>query len=227
MKRIEILHGIAWHLECLALAAAAIGNFRPPADGFQMRMYYSLYLTNLMSAIDMVIDIHGRSFQMALEESLKTSSFSGPAILGYIRELRNGVVHRGMDPTNGGVVIDGVARAMAPRIVKSRPTEKKPQGTSYTAPTDLLRDIFIHCEIAAKSVIADFLEPNFDEISAVQPQEMLNDALDTIDLVQHLPDWAKVMTKKHMKPERLVEVQAHQIKKLRELLKPHVGQRIE
>ncbi|MFL5281557.1 MAG: hypothetical protein ACJ8AW_11330 [Rhodopila sp.] len=70
MRNTEFLSGISWHLECMVLAAAAIDNFRPPADGFQMRMHYSLYLTNLMSTIDMMFEIYGSPFQTALEESL-------------------------------------------------------------------------------------------------------------------------------------------------------------
>ncbi len=221
VENLELLNGIAWHLECMVLSAAAIDNFRPPADGFQMRMQYSLYVTNVMSAIDMVLEIHGTDFQTALEDSLKTSNFSGAEVLGYIRELRNGVVHPGIDPTSGGVVVDGVVCATAPPAVQNR------VGTrSYAAPATLLRDIFIHCEIGSKPIIARFLEPSLEVLASVKPEAMLNDALKAIEAVPHMPDWAKEMGRRHMEPEMLVKVQTHLIEKLRGLLKPRAGSRI-
>lgn len=51
---LELVNGLAWYLECMHLAATSINNFRPPADLFQMRMHYSLYVVNLMSAVDMM-----------------------------------------------------------------------------------------------------------------------------------------------------------------------------
>lgn len=221
MTNIERLNGIAWHLECMVLAAAAIDNFRPPADGFQLRMYYSLYLTNLMSAVDMVKEIHGEPYDAALHTSLKTSKSSGDQVLGYVRELRNGVVHRGIDPTSRGVVVDGIVCAVA------QPTVENRSGTiSYVAPAPLLRDIFIHCEIGAKPVIERFLEPNFEQIASIKPETMLEDVRDAIESATHMPDWAKEMARKNIQPEMLVKAQTHHIEKLRGLLQPCVGQQI-
>lgn len=219
MKSIEFLSAISWHLECMVLSAAAIDNFRPPADGFQMRMHYSLYLTNLMSAIDVVLEMHGAL--STLQDSLKTSNLSGVEVLGYVRELRNGIVHRGIDPTSGGVLVDGVVCAIAPIAVQSRFGAR-----SYAAPAPLLRDIFIHCEICIKPIIERFLESSFEELALVTPEEMLNDALNAIEAVPHMPDWAKEMARRHTEPKMLVKAQTYQIEKLRGLLKPLAGQRI-
>lgn len=218
MRDIELISGISWHLECMVLAAAAIDNFYPPADGFQMRMYYSLYITNLMSAIDMAYEKYGQSFQTDLEDSLKTSNFSGAGVLGYIRELRNGIVHRGINPTSGCVVVDGVVYAMAPPTVQNRRGDQR-----YAAPAHLLRDIFLHCEIGTKPTIERFLEAGFKELASVKPETMLNEALNIIADIPHMPDWAKKMAYKHLNQEILVKAQTHEIEKLRELLKPRTG----
>lgn len=215
----EALSGISWHLECMVLAAQEIDNFRPPADGFQMRMHYSLYLTNLMSAIDIVHEIHGEPFRLELVGSLTTPSLTGDQVLGYIRELRNGVVHRGIDLTTSGIVVDGVTCALAPTTVTNR------FGTlSYTAPSFLLRDIFIHCEIGIKLIIERFLESTFDELTKVTSEEMLNDFLNEIEAAPYMPDWAKEIARNHIKPEMLMQAKAQQTEKLRELLKPRAGQ---
>lgn len=218
---IEILAAISWHLECMVLAAAAIDNFRPPADGFQMRMHYSIYVTNLMSAIDMMLDIHGKAFQTALEHNLKTSKFSGADVLGYLRELRNEIVHRGLNPTSGSLGVGALVRAVAPHIVKSRNGDR-----SYHAPAPLLCDIFVHCEIGTKPIIEQFLETSLDELASANPKSMLDDALNKFIAIPHVPDWVKEMARKHLKPEMLVEAQTSKISKLRELLKPPAGTRI-
>lgn len=221
MEVIELSSGIKWHLECMALAANAIDNFRPPADGFQMRTHYSMYLTNLMSVIDLMCEFHGTPFKTALESHLKASRFSGFEVHGYMRELRNGIIHRGIDPTAGGTVVGGITYAIAPPIVKNRSRTR-----SYAAPANLLRDIFIHCEIATQPIVECFLKPSFEELVSVEPERMLNEATNAIAEAPHMPDCAKDMARDHLKPEMLVKAQAHHIKELRNLLKPWRGQRI-
>lgn len=221
MRNIEFLSGLSWHFECMVLAAAAIANFRPPADGFQMRMYYSLYVTNLMSAVDMVFEIHGDPFQTALKDSLKTSSLSGDEVLGYIRELRNEIVHRAIDPTSRGTVVDGVTCAVSPPTVQNRSGAR-----SYAAPAYLLRDIFIHCEIGIKPIIERFLESSFEELASASPEAMLTDELNAIEATPHVPSWVKEMVRRHMEPGMSVKVQTHLIERLRGLLKPPAGHRI-
>lgn len=225
MSNIEPFHGLIWHLECMALAAEAIENFRPPADGFQMRMHYSLYLTNLMSAIDMVGEACGEPFDAALMESLKTSRFSGAEIHGYLRELRHGVVHRGADPTSGGTVLNDVVWATSPPTVKTRERRKGVQV--YAAPAPLLHNIFVHYEIRAKPVIEQFLQPNFEIIGSVTPEAMLADAFNALEAFPHMPDWAKEMARKHITPEMLGHAQVHQVQKMRGLLKPRPGQPLD
>lgn len=221
MTNNDFLSGISWHLECMVLAATEIDNFRSPTNQFQLRMHYSLYLTNLMSAIEMVNEVHPKIFDAKLKDSLRTSSCSGANVLNYLRELRNGIVHRGIDPTSGSAVIDSVVCAIAPPKVKKRNGK-----CSYSAPAGLLRDIFVHCDISAKPIIGHFVEQNIEELVSLKPQRLLSNALAAIDAVPHMPDWAKEMAKENTKPWMLLAAQTGQIKKFRGLLKPWPGQRI-
>jgi len=199
----------------MVFSGGAIGNMRPPADAFQMRMHYSLYLTNLMSALDMMVETHGEAFQSALEARLATSGQTGSEVLGYIRELRNGVVHRGIDPTSGGEVIADIVCAIAPATVQNRTGNR-----SYAAPARLLRDIYTHCELATKPVMERFLEQDIERLRSLSPASMVVDALSAIENVPHMPDWAKEMVRTHIAPEMLAMAQNHQIEKLKDLLKP-------
>lgn len=221
MKGIWLVNGIAWHLECMDLTREAIDNFRPPADSFQMRMHYSLYVANLMSAIDMMLETDGAVFQMALKDNLKTSKNSGDEVLGYIRELRNGIVHRGLDPTSGGLVVNGLVCAVAEPIVTNRSGVQ-----SYSAPAHLLRDILVHCDIATRPVIKKFLEPTLAALASEQPEETFRKSLDAIDAVPHMPELAKAMARTHTSPEMLATAKAQQFAKLRRLLQIDTGCRI-
>ncbi|WP_375197647.1 hypothetical protein [Sphingobium sp.] len=221
MNGIESFHGLVWHLECMDLSAEAIENFRPPADPFQMRMHYSLYLTNLMSVIDMAREWCGEPFDKALLENLSIPEFSGEAIVGYLRELRNGVVHRGIDPTAGGTEANGIVWAVAPTEVKNRKGDK-----IFLAPTLLLRDLFTHCELRVKPIVERFIQPLAKKFGNTTPEAMLASICDTMEMFPHVPDWAKKMARKHITPEILDAAQIHQAGKLNELLKPRPQQNV-
>ncbi|WP_206669059.1 hypothetical protein, partial [Brucella sp. 10RB9210] len=76
MQNIELLNTITWHLECMKWASDTIDNFRPPADPFQMRMHYSIYITNFMSALDMLKEVFGPSFTDALDKAFESPDTS-------------------------------------------------------------------------------------------------------------------------------------------------------
>lgn len=217
----SFINAIIWHFECMDLARKAIDNFRPPADSFQMRMNYSLYLINLMSAVDMLGEECGEPFNTELKESLKTSAYSGQHILCYMRDLRNSIVHRGFDPTTEGVELEGLVLALAPTAVQNRNGSR-----SYTAPAQLLREIFIHCEICAKPIFERFLEPSLKAINATTSEGMMEAYHEALDGVQHMPDWAKEMARNNVTPEILAMAQSNQVEKLRTILKPPIGRRI-
>ncbi len=124
MDNVALASTVTWHLECAAFSAAEIMSFKPPADGFKMRMHYSLYALNLLGAVDAIHDVLDSGFETSIENALSLENFSGELVLGYLRELRNGVVHRGVDLTAGGVVIDGLVCALAPPQVTNRGGKK-------------------------------------------------------------------------------------------------------
>ncbi len=217
MRVIELLNAMTWHLECMKLASEAIDSFRPPADSFQMRMHYSIYITNCMSALDMLVEVFGSSFTDALDKALELPDNSGKDVRRYLRELRNGVVHRGVDPTANGVVVDGFTLALAPRCVKNR------DGTrSFIAPAESLRDIFIHFETNAKPIMECFLNQKITEYNSVPSATMREEFVRSVENVSHMPDWAKKLSLNHVNLEILMDARNSQINKLLILLRPWV-----
>lgn len=216
----ELMSGIAWHLECIDLARQKIDNFRASADSFQMRMYYSLYVTNLMSAIDIVLEIHKGDFQTALEERLKTSHHSGANVLGYVRELRNGIVHRGLDPIKGGSVHNDIVYAIA------QPVTNRSGAQIYSEPAKLLRDILLHTDISARPIIEYFLEPTFAEVLSISSEAIMEDTLKAVDETTHIPELSRKIVRSNISSEMLETIRTSQISKWRRLLQPPTGQRI-
>jgi hypothetical protein len=183
-------------------------------------MHYSLYVTNLLSAADMVKETHGESFETAIRESLHVDNFSGEDVLGYLRELRNGIVHRGIDPTAGGEVIDGVVFAIAPPQVANRSG-----NATFAAPTRRLADVFRHRDTAMKPVLERFLEPMLFAFTSVPPETLLAEARDALGATTHMPDWAAEMARENLNVEMLESARRHQSEKLRSLLQASFGSR--
>jgi hypothetical protein len=222
MTILDLLEGISQHLESMALALNGIHNLRPPADPRQMRGHHSHYIANFMSAVDMIGDVHGKRFWAELEAALATPNVPGAVMLGYMRELRNSVVHRGLDPATGGIVVDGVVCAVAPAQVESRKGDKR-----YNAPAPLLRDLFVHCDICSKPIIERFLEPGFEEVASMTQETALKLARDFMKKNgSHMPDPVKAMSLQFLENIDLKKGQADQMEKLRAMLKPCPGQRI-
>ncbi|MBS0960270.1 hypothetical protein [Acetobacter thailandicus] len=220
VTNMERLNGIMWHLECIALARKEIEKFRPPADLFRIRVYYSLYVTNLMSVIDFILEIYKGDFQEALEKQLKTSHHSGEDVLGYVRELRNGIVHRGLDPTAGALVKSGIVYVVA------KPVTNRSGAKIYSAPALFLRDILLHTDISARPVIERFLERTFEEIVSIPLEEIIEIYSKIIEKTAHMPEWAKKISHSNTPKETLEIAIRYQISKCRELLQPPMGQRI-
>jgi hypothetical protein len=204
----------------MQISSSAIDEFRPPTDIFHLRMYYSLHITNLMSIIDMMSEFYQEPFSVEESRALATSKHSGRDILGYTRELRNSIVHRGVDLIAAGQVVDGLVRPVAPPEVWDRDRKR-----SYAAPTYLLRDLLIHCEVATKSTIALFVQPNLDN-AALADSAAFQGTLEVIGANPVVPEWARNVAAEHLTAEMLSDAKKGQIKKLKRLLEPWSGQLI-
>ncbi|CUX45928.1 hypothetical protein AGR7C_Lc120052 [Agrobacterium deltaense Zutra 3/1] len=219
MDDVDFLGALTWHLDCMALSLEEVLGYRPPADGFHMRMHYSLYITNFMSTVDFVAEKYGSGFIASLEESLATTNFSGAHVLGYLRELRNGVVHRGLDPCSRASVVNGVVCAVAPSEITNRSGRQ-----NYSAPVDLLLELFLRCETSVKPVIQKYIEPSMLAVTSKDPNDALTSMVEIINADQFIPDWVKEISCKTLTVDMMVESSVHQTEKLRKLLVPRLGQ---
>lgn len=222
MDNLAIASTVTWHLECAAFSATEIMNFRPPADGFKMRMHYSLYASNLLGAVDAIQDAVDSGFETAIKNALPLENFSGEHVLGYLRELRNGVVHRGVDLTAGGVVIDGLVCALAPPQVNNRGGNKV-----YAAPTQLLVDLFRHGDQQLKPVLEQALEPVMSILCSPASEYDVAQAHDLLESVVHMPEWVKQGARQSINAEMITAGRQQHSEKLRRLLNTPFGHHLE
>ncbi|AZE95978.1 hypothetical protein C4J96_3879 [Pseudomonas orientalis] len=213
MDNETIASTVTWHLECAAFSAAEIMSIRPPADRFKMRMHYSLYAANLLGAVDAIQDALGPDFETAIESALPLGSFSGEQVFGYLRELRNGVVHRGVDLTAGGELIGELVCALAPTQVTNRGGKKV-----YFAPTRLLVDLFQHSDQKMKPILEEALDSVLSALSSTASEDDVAQAHDFLESVGHMPEWAKQVAKQSICAELITVVRRGQRDKLRCLL---------
>ncbi|MBH3400758.1 hypothetical protein I5S60_14395 [Pseudomonas fluorescens] len=213
-----IVSTVTWHLECAAFSAAEVMSLRPPADGFKMRMHYSLYTTNLLGAVDAIQDALDPGFETTVEKALPLGSFSGEQVFGYLRELRNGIVHRGVDPTAGGEVIDELVCALAPAQVTNRGGKKV-----YSAPTRLLVDLFQHGDQKVKPLLEEALESVFSALSSAASEDDIAQLHEFLESVDHMPEWVRQGAKQAICAEMITAGRRRQCDKLRCLLNMPFG----
>jgi hypothetical protein len=207
--------GLVWYAECKKLALKHVIAFTPPADGDEMRMYHSLYLTNLLALLDLAREMFGAAVEEEWQRTLDSlGGQSGANNAAYLRELRNAVIHRGTNMTAAGTSVGPWVCALSPVEVRSRSGKKGP----FVPFDGLLRNVFATCEAAIGPVILKFASDALVADEETSVEELRETYLQGIDSTPHMPDWVKDMARKHVDEVPFEEVRGFQANKLRLLL---------
>ena len=109
----DMLHSLSWYMSARQTALRAALSFRMQLSVTKltdMRVHYSGYFLNLLAATELFREtttLPPNDFEVRLYSRLVFDGFpDGEANYSYIRELRNAVVHRGLDITSAAH-IDG------------------------------------------------------------------------------------------------------------------------
>src|SRR5688572_3746471 len=109
----DMLYSLSWYMSARQTALRAALSFRTQlsvTDQTDMRVHYSGYFVNLLAATELFREtttLQPNDFEGQLYSRLVFDGFpDGEANYSYIRELRNAVVHRGLDVTSAAH-IDG------------------------------------------------------------------------------------------------------------------------
>lgn len=211
----EGVSGLLWYAECKNLALDAVMGFTPPADGHAMRMYHTLYLTSLLSLVELAVELFGPQVTEAWMRALDgQGSKTGENNVAYLTELRNAVVHRGEDIVAMGTVVEGQTCAIAPPQAFHRFGKKGP----YDAFAFLLRNIFAACENAIGPAILPIAGDALRAEENRSAEDLRTQYLEVVEASAFMPDWVKKMARENVDKVPFDEFRGFQAKKLRELL---------
>jgi hypothetical protein len=153
-------------------------------------MCHSLYFVNLLSATDHISDHlqDNKAARSAFESQLE-AGFGNAQDLKYVRELRNAIVHRGLDPAAAAHSNGAFLRVLCPDSVPDRKNRE-----TYTCTFKYMDELAVHCNKAANAAIADALDrlEMFDPVQHIISEEELHT---TVSASTAMPDWAKDMAR--------------------------------
>lgn len=156
----DMLYSLAWYMSARQTALRAALSFRTPLsvqEAMDIRVHYSGYFLNLVAAIDLIRDtttLPSGDFKSQLFLRLVFEGFQdGEANYFYIRELRNAVVHRGLDITSDQHFDGDFPMILAPPGIQNQARTK-----TFAAFGKYLLHVIEKCESVIGSVMLDFLK---------------------------------------------------------------------
>ena len=108
----ELVSAVGWYFDNKNYHLEKAIAFRSPLsvnELKEMRIAYSNYFVSLMAAIEILRERgykHRQSFTEELYDSFSFEGHSGKEFFGYLRELRNSIVHRGLDIASAAIFLD-------------------------------------------------------------------------------------------------------------------------
>jgi hypothetical protein len=164
-------------------------------------------VANALGAVDLVGEtLHGRDFRSpvyesnfeqsvirAFESALKLKGLDATWSIaaetyGYMRELRNSVVHRGLASATAGHAAGSVVVALCPPTVTGKSGAK-----IHRRPCTYMLEFTELCDLALNSVIYQELETRngFDLSQTADKDEVW----ESVQSSEAMPDWAKAMAR--------------------------------
>ena len=218
MNEPELLffNGLLWYLETRNWAFQKIITCPTGSQGLDIKMYHYLYFSNLFGAVDLV-----RDYSKAIGEKV---DFDEKIRLGFVnandyqyaRELRNAIVHRGVDPAAAGHSVDNLLFVICPSIVQDR-SGRKSYSSTFKYTTELAED----CNRIVDAVIFEFADRHgflIPDRVAVSKEERLKFITETAVM----PDWAKAMATQALETvgvqQMLATIPATRVQHLKDLL---------
>lgn len=216
----ELRSSLEWYFESKNLALQNALGFQYPLSPKQqkeLRQYYSEYFVALVSATELLLE-QSYEFSNRFKEQLATSlSFGefpdGKSNYDYIRELRNSIVHRGLDICSAAHVYEGHPLVVAPTTVSDRNGKK-----SFSAFGNYLIEIIARCEETIGPLIARHLE----EVGLLKPlltqDQARAEASRFLAEAPAVPEWVKQHASNLISQVDFIQAQASAIEKLVALL---------
>lgn len=204
--RMEVLAAAKWYFESKNLSLRSALAYRTPLSVSQqtdMRTHYSQYFVSLGSVTELLLekDREGADrFKDSLHRHLESApeTADGESIYLYVRELRNAIVHRGLDIAAAAHLLNDFPLLLLPGKLSDRWKKRE-----YAAPVRYVVQLIDSCERAIGPAVeghlsdlgllrddVDVAELRENYLSSVQastamPEHVREMALDSVDSVDH------------------------------------------
>ncbi|MEH6387961.1 hypothetical protein [Pseudomonas profundi] len=220
----EMLSAVKWYFELKNLSLRNALALRCPLsidNQKDLRQYYSQYFAGLLSATELFLEKeypNNAGFRDLLYKKLSFENFpDGEKNHSYLRELRNSIIHRGLDISSAAHIKDDF-----PLIISPSPVTNRSGVVSHTAFGYYLIEVIEKCE----SVVRDTFLEHFEEFNLLDkrlPQEKVIELSEKfISSSTAMPDWVKKSALNSIKDINHEEVHLASMNSLIETLKTDV-----
>ncbi|MFM0240428.1 hypothetical protein [Paraburkholderia phytofirmans] len=219
----DMLYSLSWYMSARKTALRAALSFRTQlsvTDQMDMRVHYSGYFLNLLAATELFREtttLQPNTFETQLYSRLVFDGFQdGEANYSYIRELRNAVVHRGLNITSAAHIDGNFPMVLAEPKVQNQSRKK-----TFVAFDKYLLHVIEKCESVVGSVMLDCLNAAGIFEATINAEAAAAEYRDAIEQSHFMPDFAKAMAlATEFKPEWAAAAHNSAMTKLREALAP-------
>lgn len=219
----DMLHSLSWYMSARQTALRAALSFRTQlsiTDQTDMRVHYSGYFLNLLAATELFREtntLQPNDFEVQLYSRLVFDGFQdGEANYSYIRELRNAVVHRGLDITSAAHIDGNFPMVLAePKVQNQRGTKTFVTFDKY------LLHVIAKCESVVGPVMIDCLNAAGVFDATIDPEAAIAEYREAVKQSHAMPEHFKAMAlAMEFKPEWALAAHNSVMMKLREALTP-------
>jgi hypothetical protein len=218
-----MLYSLSWYMSARQTALRAALSFRTQlsvTDQADMRVHYSGYFLNLLAATELFREtttLQPNDFEAQLYSRLAFDGFEdGEANYSYIRELRNAVVHRGLDVTSAAHIDGNFLMILAEPIVQNQ------RGTkTFVTFEKYLLHVIGKCESVVGSVMLDCLNAAGIFEATIDAEAAVAEHREAVKQSHAMPEHVKAMAlATEFRPEWAVAAHSSAMTKLRGALAP-------
>jgi hypothetical protein len=210
------IDGLLWYLETRNWSFGKIKTCPTGSHPRDIKMYHYLYFSNLLGAVDLVADYFTTTGEVPNFRSIVKKGFGATDNYKYVRELRNTIVHRGLDPAGAGHTGGKSILVLCPAQVWDRDG-----NNAYTCTFRYTAELAESCNRIVDIAIFEIL----DRHGFLNPGRIIVSREQTLHAIKcstAMPDWAKSMAQNALGEMDFVkiatEIAESKINQLRSLL---------
>ncbi len=219
----DMLCSLTWYLSARQTSLRAALSFRAPLsviDQMDLRVHYSGYFLNLLAATELLRETTAlcpNDFEAQLNMRFVFDDFKdGKANYSYIRELRNAVVHRGLNITSVAHIEGNFPMILAQPKVNDRKKKK-----TFFAFDKYLLGVITKCESVVCPVMLDYLNAKGIFEAGIDAEAAIAEYQDAVDQLNAVPERVKAMISLvGFKPQWALAAQSSAMAQLRKALAP-------